>query len=88
MNNNLTIANLMKTDWINQFENLQLNEIKDGLQDNLNVFLYATTDFNWKQMKQIRLGLEENLEVSIYANPKYSLQEMKDFRLRLEEGTL
>ena len=72
MNNNLTIANLMKTDWINQFENLQLNEIKDGLQDNLNVFLYATTDFNWKQMKQIRLGLKRKLNVSFYATNKFT----------------
>ena len=86
--NNLTIDSLMKTDWFEQFYIHQKHEILNGIRSNVDIFIYAKSEYNSSQMEEIRLGLEENLDVSIYANPKYSWQEMKNFRLRLEEGTL
>ena len=50
----------------------------------MNVSIYATPDFTWKQMEQIRLGLEANIDVSIYANPELDSEEMKEIRLNLE----
>ena len=45
--NNLTIENLLNTDL---FNNDQKYEIEEGLQGNLNVYLYAHPCFNAKQM--------------------------------------
>ena len=39
--NNLTIENLMKTEWFNQFNISQQNEISDGIDEGLNVSVYA-----------------------------------------------
>ena len=55
--NNLTIENIIKTDWFNQFESFQKNEIYRGLQENLDVFKYAKTEIFWKKMKKIRKEL-------------------------------
>ena len=62
-----------------------MQEIRLGLQDNLDVSLYATTDFNMPQMEQIRLGLEDNLDISVYANSEIDYEEMKKIRLKLLE---
>ena len=68
--NNLTIENLIKTEWFNQFDKEQQEEIIIGLEDNLDVSIYAKLDFNEFQMFQIRTGLEDGLDVSIYAKPE------------------
>ena len=53
-NNNLTIENLIKTDWFNQFDKYQQEEIRLGLEDNLDVSIYAKTIFKWlRQVKEI-----------------------------------
>ena len=57
--NNLSIENLINTDWFNQFNNYQKEQIRLGLKDNLNVLLYAKKEFDDKQMKEIRLKLLE-----------------------------
>ena len=87
--NNLNIENLTKTDWFNQFDELQQKEILKGLQENLDISVFANSVFNLNQMIQIRLGLKSDLEVSIYANPKYSWKEMNEIRMNLlKESTL
>ena len=63
IHNNLNIENLMKTDWINQFDEDQKTEIIKGLEKNLDVSIYATPEFTRKQMEEIRKRLEkEKLE--------------------------
>ena len=42
-------------------------EIRLGLEENLDVSVYAKTEFDWCQMREIRLGLEFDLDVSVYA---------------------
>jgi len=83
--NNLSIENLIKTNWFNQFLEDEQDEILLGLKANLDVSVYAITDFYASQMEQIRLGLEDNLDISKYANPEIDYEEMKKIRLKLQE---
>ena len=57
--NNLTVDNLMKTNWFNQFTSSEQEEIREGLEANIDVSIYANPEYYWKQMKEIRLGLEK-----------------------------
>ena len=68
--NNLNIDNLMKTKWFNQFNISQQNEILAGIEEGLNVSVYAEKKYKHSQMEQIRLGLKANINVSIYAKKK------------------
>ena len=84
--NNLSIENLIKTDWINQFDEKLQEMLQDGLAAKLDVFVYAKPEYNWFQMLQIRLGLEVKLDVSIYADPKFTYSQMKQIRTGLEDN--
>ena len=42
--NNLSIENLIKTDWINNFEEKQKVEILEGLKNNVHISIYATPE--------------------------------------------
>ena len=64
--NNLSVENLIKTEWFNQFDKKQKKLIIEGIQENLNVLLYAKKEYNWKQMDEIRLGLKDNLDISVF----------------------
>ena len=87
--NNLNIENLIKTEWFNQFDEKQQKQIRYGLEDNLDVFQYANSEFSWEQMEQIKWGLEDNLDVSIYTDPNLSWQKMEELRFELlEKDTL
>ena len=81
--NNLTIENLIKTDWINQFNELQQKQIRIGLFFDLNVSKYANPKFNEYQMEEIRRGLEDDLDISLYAKPEFSDWKMKEIREKL-----
>ena len=74
--NNLNVENLTKTEWFNQFDEFQKKQIRVGLEDNLNVSIYANPEFNIYQMNQIRLGLVDNLDVSKYANKDFNSDKM------------
>ena len=88
--NNLTIENLVKTDWFNQFDDAQKIIIKTGLKHNLNVSVYAKKHFNSNQMIQIREGLHDNLDVEKFAKPELDWKEMREIRTKLlaESSTL
>ena len=83
--NNLNIKNLTKTDWFNQFDKEQKEQIILGLNNNVDVFIYAKPDFKWDQMLQIRRGLEDNLNISLYANLDYNEYQMNEIRVGLED---
>ena len=57
IHNNLTIENLIKTEWFNQFNKQQKDQILKGLEDNLDVLKYAKKEFSYRKMIQIRFGL-------------------------------
>ena len=63
--NNLNIKNLVKTDWINNFEEKQKVEILEGLKNNVDISIYANPEYSWVQMKEIREKLEHKKEFAI-----------------------
>ena len=81
--NNLTIANLVKTDWFNQFNEEQQREINLGLVKYLNISIYAKKEFDEYQMKQIRRGLENKINISIYAKECFNSAQMFIIRIDL-----
>ena len=81
--NNLDIKNLVKTEWFNQFNELQQEQIKLGLEKQLDVSIYAKIDFNWEQMQIIFFGLKDNLDVSSYANKNFTAEKMRKIREEL-----
>jgi len=86
IHNNLNIENLVKTEWFNQFDKQQKEEILTGLEKNLNVSIYANPDFNESQMFEIRAGLKENLDVLLYAKPEFDWKQMEQIRLDLKDN--
>ena len=58
-------------------------EIKVGLEQNLDVSLYAKTDYNEHQMKDILWGLQDGLDVSIYVK-KFNREQMWQIRIGLK----
>ena len=83
IHNNLSIENLMKTDWINQFDEDQKTEIRKGLEQGLDISWYANSYLSHREMELIRWGLEDNLDVSLYANKGYSFKHMREIREKL-----
>ena len=81
--NNLTIENLMKTEWKNQFDREQLYQIKMGLEGNVDVSIYAKPEFKRIQMYEIREGLEQGLDVSKYAKSEIDGFDMSRIRYKL-----
>ena len=49
--NNLNIENLLKTDWINQFNEEQKNEIRKGRQRKINLSHFVNPKFSAEQMR-------------------------------------
>ena len=60
-----------------------MNLIKQGLENKLDVSLYANPEFKDLQMKEIRLGLKQGINVESYLNSNISNQEMQKIRLKL-----
>ena len=80
-------AELLKnSQWFNQLDEYQQEQISAGLQDNLDISIYAKTEFDWKQMEQIREGLEKNLDVSIYAKEYFNCAQMFEIKTGLESN--
>ena len=77
IHNNLNIENLIKTEWFNQFNKKQQEEIRLGLEKSVDVSNYANSVFSQEQMKIIRKGLEKKLNVELLKNPKLTIKEMK-----------
>ena len=84
--NNLTYRNLIKTDWIEQFDEAQQREIKSGIENKVDLSVYAKTEYDSFQMFEIRIGLQGNLDVSYYTNPDFGPTEMNLIRTGLRKG--
>ena len=82
IHNNLNIENLIKTDWFEQFSINQKQEILKGLEEDVDVSIYAKPDFDCFQMEEIRLGLGCNLDVSQYAKKEFVWFQMREIRKR------
>ena len=84
--NNLSIDNLTKTEWFNQFNEYQQEQIRLGLEDNLDISWYAKKEFSEWKMLQIREGLKLGLDVSLYAKPELNINQMREIKYGLIEG--
>ena len=84
--NNLSIENLTKTEWFNQFNEYQKEQIRLGLEDNLDISWYAKKDFSEWKMLQIREGLKLGLDISLYAKPEFNINQMREIKYGLIEG--
>ena len=81
IHNNLNIENLVKTEWINQFDEAQQNEILKGVLSKVDILKYAKTEFDWRQMQEIREGLEKKLDISIYAFETETIYLIKSIKI-------
>ena len=55
--NNLNIETLSQTEWFNQFDKEQQNEVLKGLEKNLDISKYANSEIDYKEMNEIRKEL-------------------------------
>ncbi len=60
--NNLTIDNLIKTEWFNQFNKEQQEEILLGIKSKVDIFSYAKPEYNSLKMQSKRLQLELGID--------------------------
>ena len=63
-----------------------MHEVLLGLEQNLDVGIYADERYGWKQMRELRLGLEHQIDVRPYAKPLYRADQMREIRLGLESN--
>ena len=82
--NNLTIENLIKTEWFNQFNKEQQVQIRLGIDKSLDVSLYAKPEFNMNQMREVKYGLMNGVDASKYADSKLTYKEMIKIRRELQ----
>lgn len=68
------------------FRGVAIREIRIGLQEGLDVSVYANLEFDWQQMREIRRGMESRIDYMIYAKPLYDWHQMKEIRIGLELG--
>lgn len=64
----------------------QIQEIQEGIRENLDITYYANKNYMSIQMHQIRLGLKEGLSVEYYAKPYYDWFQMEEIRKGLRAG--
>ena len=67
-----------------------MKEIRLGLEDDLDVFLYTKTEYTRKEMMNIRLGLkkilEKKLNLNLLKNQKLTAEEMLSILNLLKAG--
>ena len=68
------------------FDDLQLEQIKEGLSRGLDVTVFADLKYDAGQMREIALGLEDGLDISAYADTKYNYGQMRHIRMGLKSG--
>ena len=68
-----------------KFNDLQLEQIRLGLEEDLDISKYADPKFSSHQMDEIQYGLSEELDISKYADPKFDWAQMREIRQGLEK---
>lgn len=69
---NENIRRLLETEWTNRFTSLQLAEIRRGLEQDVDVSVYAIASFDDTQMRWIRKHMQRKLDFRKYAIPSIS----------------
>lgn len=68
------------------FTQSQIEVIEDGIEDGVDVSVYAKTELMPQQMYQIRMGLVMGLDMSPYATPEYDWFQLDEIRNGLQLG--
>lgn len=71
LKNNVTFESFTQA-YKDQYNHEQLYWLRRGYEDNLDISLYANSDFNSMQMHAIMCGLAHSVDVSKYAFIKYN----------------
>ena len=71
-------------DW-SAYTAAQTREIREGLDDGLDVSIYADPQYNAEQMNEIKLGLRTGIDVTQYTDPTYNADKMYFIREGLED---
>ena len=69
---NENIRRLLETEWANRFTPLQVAEIRRGLEQDVDVSVYAIASFDDTQMRWIRKHMQRKLDFRKYAIPSIS----------------
>lgn len=69
---NENIRRLLEIEWANRFTSLQLAEIRRGLEQDVDVSVYAIASFDDTQMRWIRKHMQRKLDFRKYAIPSIS----------------
>ena len=86
------MVDFSKSNWQQEFNEKQLNQIILGFENNLTpeqIAVYANPKFDNDQMRQIRMGFENGLtmeQVAVYADPKFGSAQMWEIRAGFENG--
>lgn len=62
-----------------------MEQVRLGLEANVDVSIYTNENYDCRQMGEIRLGLEDNLDVSNYLDFELDWDEMQAIRLELKK---
>ena len=75
LSNNLTLEQLLESDWTDQFNRAQLSEIRTGLNRNIDVY-YADPSIKSDKMKVLRHASENGINLLEYAKD-FSVQQLE-----------
>ena len=70
----------------NRFDENQKQTLLEGVENGLDISVYANPNYDSYQMNEIRWGLEKNLDVTQYATTKYNWRQMSQIREGLERN--
>lgn len=87
--NNLSFESLVRTyeeQHEHRYDEYQLEELRDGYDNGLDISIYANPAFDRVQMSLIRLGLENNIDISKYAFVEYNSYLMETIYELLRRG--
>ena len=82
--NNLSIENLIKTEWFNQFNEDQRYWITEGLENKIDVSVYAKPEIPDSIMEEIFYSQISNIDIMPYVNEGYSLFQLIEIKEGLE----
>lgn len=70
----------------NRFDEKQKQALLEGVENGLDISVYANPSYDSYQMNEIRWRLEKNLDVTQYATTKYNWRQMSQIREGLERN--
>lgn len=68
------------------FSKEQLEELRDGEEKGVNIYLYKNINFTPHQMREIKLGLIFGVDVTLYAKSNITAEQMEAIRVNLQRN--